>query len=478
MVVRPSRRADLVPRRELARAGVRDPPSRWPARRRSSVRATRPQQGSRSRSLGGSGRDYLPAHGAGGVLTSDPYRLELDDSLAWFAGGPPPRAVLADGVASLRLALAVEASLATGAGPCGPRRWRRDPYRTARLRPRARRGVRGGARGGGDRRRARGRVRPRPGTRRRLRRPLPRSRRPATPDALCRSGRRRGRHRGAQALRRARRRPRRRPACPCCARSPWARPPEEGACPARERGLALGRVRRPLRGAGAAGPRSHRRRGPRAAARHERGQPRRVPGRVLRRPGALRRWGRSSITPVHLADALRYLTGCEFATVLAESGRFFEVGDVEDCAQLVATTTRGAWASIDSSWSRPQGMPGANDFEMTMWFERGEVRLDGFARHATRFSPGGVVELVEYGRSMNAQMLADFVRAVAHRRRAARAGCRRAQPRARWPSPPCARRRAARSRSWRSFTRVTAARASAIGVDVGGTSVKLGGRRA
>ncbi len=64
--------------------------------------------------LGGSGRDYLPAHGAGGVLTSDPYRLELDDSLAWFAGCPTPRAVLADGVASLRLALAVEVSLATG----------------------------------------------------------------------------------------------------------------------------------------------------------------------------------------------------------------------------------------------------------------------------------------------------------------------------------------------------------------------------
>jgi predicted dehydrogenase len=115
---------------------------------------------------------------------------------------------------------------------------------------------------------------------------------------------------------------------------------------------------------------------------------------------------------VHIADALRFLTGCEYSTVYAEAGRFREVGDVEDCAQLVATTTGGAWASIDSSWSRPSGMPGGLDFVMTMWFERGRLRLDGFARRGMLVGPDGRITYEDYGQGMNERMLADWVSAI------------------------------------------------------------------
>lgn len=115
---------------------------------------------------------------------------------------------------------------------------------------------------------------------------------------------------------------------------------------------------------------------------------------------------------VHVADTLRYLTGCEYSTVYAEAGHFREVGDVEDCAQLVATTTDGAWASIDSSWSRPPGMSGALDFEMTMWFERGRLHLDAFARRAMLVGPDGAIAFDDYGRGMNEEMLADWIEAI------------------------------------------------------------------
>lgn len=115
---------------------------------------------------------------------------------------------------------------------------------------------------------------------------------------------------------------------------------------------------------------------------------------------------------VHIADTLRFLTGCQYKTVYAEAGRFRQVGDVEDCAQVIATTTDGAWISIDPSWSRPHGMAGANDFVMTLWFERGRVVIDGFARHATVVGEGGAVVHRGYGASMDSLMLAEWVSAI------------------------------------------------------------------
>jgi myo-inositol 2-dehydrogenase/D-chiro-inositol 1-dehydrogenase len=114
---------------------------------------------------------------------------------------------------------------------------------------------------------------------------------------------------------------------------------------------------------------------------------------------------------VHVADALRWLVGCEFRTVYAEAGRFRNVGDVDDIAQVVATTQDGAWATIDSSWSRLPGIPGAIDFEMTLWFEHGHLTLDAFARRA-ELAREAAVEDQPYGWSMDAGMLHDWLRAI------------------------------------------------------------------
>jgi predicted dehydrogenase len=115
---------------------------------------------------------------------------------------------------------------------------------------------------------------------------------------------------------------------------------------------------------------------------------------------------------VHLADALRWLTGCEYASVYAEASNFRNVGDVEDAAQVIATTRDGAWVSIDPSWSRPAGTAGANDFVMTLWFEHGHLCVDAFARHGTVVAEGGQVRHEPYGVGMNSALLADWLSAI------------------------------------------------------------------
>jgi len=114
---------------------------------------------------------------------------------------------------------------------------------------------------------------------------------------------------------------------------------------------------------------------------------------------------------VHVADALRFLTGCEYKTVYAEAGQFRPVGDVEDCAQILATTTEGAWASIDPSWSRPPDMPGALDFEMTLWFEHGWMHLDEGGTRGMLVGSDGRIAYQDHGEGTNVKLLADWISA-------------------------------------------------------------------
>ena len=115
---------------------------------------------------------------------------------------------------------------------------------------------------------------------------------------------------------------------------------------------------------------------------------------------------------VHLADALRWMTGCEYASVFAEASDVLQVGDVDDVAQVVATTTDGAWVSIDPSWSRPAGMAGGNDFLMEMWFEHGRVAIDAFAAHGTFVGSNGRASHLPYGPSIDADLVGDWLSAI------------------------------------------------------------------
>lgn len=115
---------------------------------------------------------------------------------------------------------------------------------------------------------------------------------------------------------------------------------------------------------------------------------------------------------VHLADALHYITGCQYRTVYAEAGPLTGRLDVEEIAQVVTMTTGGAWASIDPSWSRPTGMAGGNDFLMQLWFEHGHVSIDAFARHGELVAAGGRVTHLPYEPGIDAALISDWVTAI------------------------------------------------------------------
>lgn len=56
---------------------------------------------------------YLPT-GADASSGQDPYARQLDDAIAWFRGGPPPRATIRDAAEAIRAVAAAQRSIETG----------------------------------------------------------------------------------------------------------------------------------------------------------------------------------------------------------------------------------------------------------------------------------------------------------------------------------------------------------------------------
>jgi Predicted dehydrogenases and related proteins len=116
---------------------------------------------------------------------------------------------------------------------------------------------------------------------------------------------------------------------------------------------------------------------------------------------------------VHVADALRWLLADEVVRVHAELGSFLYGLPVEDCGLLTLDLSRGAFASIDCSWSRPQTYPTWGGVTMHVVGERGTVDVDVFRQSLTHYDDAaGVTKLVGWGDDLNALMVGGFVDAI------------------------------------------------------------------
>jgi UDP-N-acetylglucosamine 3-dehydrogenase len=116
---------------------------------------------------------------------------------------------------------------------------------------------------------------------------------------------------------------------------------------------------------------------------------------------------------VHAADAIRWLTGDEFSRVQAELGSFIYGLDVEDCGVLTCDLARGAFASIDCSWSRPQTFPTWGGVTLHVVGEKATVDIDVFRQALTHYDDmAGRARLVGWGDDLTARMVADFVDAI------------------------------------------------------------------
>jgi predicted dehydrogenase len=116
---------------------------------------------------------------------------------------------------------------------------------------------------------------------------------------------------------------------------------------------------------------------------------------------------------VHAADAIRWLTGDEFARVHAELGAFIYGLEVEDCGVLTCDLVHGAFASIDCSWSRPQTFPTWGGVTLHVVGEKATVDVDVFRQALTHYDDtSGRTRLVGWGDDLTARMVGGFVDAI------------------------------------------------------------------
>lgn len=118
---------------------------------------------------------------------------------------------------------------------------------------------------------------------------------------------------------------------------------------------------------------------------------------------------------VHVADLMRLLTGQEIVEVYAETGNNMYHSNYEDTAMLTLTLQSGVFATLDSSWSRPQRtFPTWGDVTLAVIGTRGIVEMDMFAQYLVHYDErGGRIRQVFWGDNIDYLMIDEFLRVVA-----------------------------------------------------------------
>jgi len=87
--------------------------------------------------------------------------------------------------------------------------------------------------------------------------------------------------------------------------------------------------------------------------------------------------------------------------------------DFEDIGFLSMSFTRGVFATLDSSWSRPKSFPTWGDVTMAVVCERGTLMLDMFSQNLVLYSDRtGGVTWHPWGSNIDELMLRAFIAAV------------------------------------------------------------------
>lgn len=114
---------------------------------------------------------------------------------------------------------------------------------------------------------------------------------------------------------------------------------------------------------------------------------------------------------VHVADLNRVLFGREAVEVYAEIDNRFYKGDFDDTGFLTISYDGGAFATLDTSWSRPKTYPTWGDVTLQIMGSGGVADVDLFAQSLTHFDDANAsVAWPGWGSNIDALMVEDFVR--------------------------------------------------------------------
>nr|WP_279581240.1 Gfo/Idh/MocA family oxidoreductase [Fodinicola feengrottensis] len=90
---------------------------------------------------------------------------------------------------------------------------------------------------------------------------------------------------------------------------------------------------------------------------------------------------------------------------------------VETGGVVVIRYADGTVASIDCSWSRPDGFPTWGGLSFGLVGEKGTVQVDAFGQAVTGFRAGGESRWLGYGPDLDRLLLTEFLSSVRERRR-------------------------------------------------------------
>lgn len=113
---------------------------------------------------------------------------------------------------------------------------------------------------------------------------------------------------------------------------------------------------------------------------------------------------------VHVTDLFRDLLGEEPVLVQAQIGNNVYGQEWDDTAMLTLQFGSGIFASLDSSWSRPQTFKTWGDVTVVVTGDGGMIEMDMFGAGLGHYHEGPVTYTLDgYGTDLDAAMMAAFV---------------------------------------------------------------------
>lgn len=116
---------------------------------------------------------------------------------------------------------------------------------------------------------------------------------------------------------------------------------------------------------------------------------------------------------VHVADLMRWFLGSEVTSVYAEIGTLFHDLKVDDAGILTLEFANGAFATLDTSWSRGPGYYTWGDVTMEIIGTAGTLSLDAFSQHLKLYDHAKLQpRIAVWGGGDDLPLLRAFVQAV------------------------------------------------------------------
>lgn len=113
---------------------------------------------------------------------------------------------------------------------------------------------------------------------------------------------------------------------------------------------------------------------------------------------------------VHVADLLRDLLGAEPNAVQAQIGNNMYGQEWEDTAMLTLEYPNGVFASLDSSWSRPQSYKTWGDVTMNVVGSKGVIELNMFGQAADVYTKSH--GMGSYGSSLDSALVEEWLASI------------------------------------------------------------------